>query len=59
VRRAIDCGGTSTGEHGIGQSGLKYLAWEFDPATLQVMAAIKRAVDPLDIMNPGKLPGAL
>ena len=58
VRRAIDCGGTSTGEHGIGQSGLKYLSWEFDAAALEVMAALKRALDPNNIMNPGKLPGS-
>jgi D-lactate dehydrogenase (cytochrome) len=57
VRRAIDAGGTSTGEHGIGQSGLKYLPWEFDGPALAAMQAIKRALDPDDIMNPGKLPG--
>ena len=57
VRRAIDCGGTSTGEHGVGQSGLRYLEWEFGGPALQAMRAIKRALDPHDIMNPGKLPG--
>jgi D-lactate dehydrogenase (cytochrome) len=59
VRRAIDCGGTSTGEHGIGQSGLRYLEWEFAGSALQAMRAIKRALDPHDIMNPGKLPGSV
>ena len=55
VRRAIGFGGTCTGEHGIGQSGRKYLQWEFDAATLAAMRAIKCALDPDGIMNPGKV----
>jgi D-lactate dehydrogenase (cytochrome) len=55
VKRALAFGGTSTGEHGIGQSNRKYLMLEFDQAALGMMRAIKRAVDPDNIMNPGKV----
>ena len=55
VKRALDCGGTSTGEHGIGQSNRGYLAMEFDTAALSLMRAIKRTIDPDNIVNPGKV----
>jgi len=55
VRRALRFGGTCTGEHGVGQSNMRYLTWEFNEATLNMMRTIKRALDPQDIMNPGKL----
>jgi D-lactate dehydrogenase (cytochrome) len=55
VRRAIDFGGTCTGEHGVGQSNMKYLGLEFNAATLAMMATIRRALDPDNIMNPGKI----
>jgi D-lactate dehydrogenase (cytochrome) len=55
VKRAIGMAGTCTGEHGIGQSNMKYLPLEFNDATLGMMRLIKRALDPHDIMNPGKL----
>ena len=58
VRRALDHGGTSTGEHGLGQTGLRYFEWENDPGARAAMRAIKQALDPRDILNPGKLPGA-
>ena len=51
---AISMGGTCTGEHGIGQGKRKYLYRELGEAT-QVMAAIKTALDPDNIMNPGKI----
>ena len=55
VRRGLDMEGTCTGEHGIGQAKMKYLRDEHPPATLDVMRAIKRSLDPDNIMNPGKV----
>jgi D-lactate dehydrogenase (cytochrome) len=57
AQRAIAMEGTCTGEHGIGQGKTKYLEAELGEG-LAVMRSIKAALDPLDIMNPGKiLPG--
>ena len=55
VKRALAHDGTSTGEHGIGQSNRRYLALEFDSGALATMRAVKRAIDPDNIMNPGKV----
>jgi D-lactate dehydrogenase (cytochrome) len=55
VERALAMDGTCTGEHGIGQGKMKYLEMEYGAPALQVMRAIKRALDPLDILNPGKI----
>ena len=52
--RAIRMEGTCTGEHGIGQGKAKYLKAELGDG-LGVMRSIKQALDPLNIMNPGKI----
>ena len=54
VERALKFGGTCSGEHGVGFGKLKYLAAEHG-AALDVMRSIKHAIDPDNLMNPGKL----
>ena len=51
---AIAVGGTVTAEHGTGLARAPYIERQFGPA-LDVMRAIKKALDPLNILNPGKM----
>ncbi len=55
VQRALDMGGTCTGEHGIGLGKLKHMRNEHGDGAVEAMQAIKRALDPQNIMNPGKV----
>ena len=52
--RAISMDGTCTGEHGIGQRKQKYLTHELGDS-VDFMRTIKQALDPKNIMNPGKI----
>jgi glycolate oxidase len=52
---AVELGGTISGEHGIGYVKSRYLAMALDDATILTMKRLKRALDPLGILNPGKM----
>jgi D-lactate dehydrogenase (cytochrome) len=54
VERALKMGGTCTGEHGVGTGKIKYMGKEHG-AGVDVMVAIKTALDPDNIFNPGKI----
>ena len=50
-----DLGGTLSGEHGIGSKRKKYMEMMMSPAELNLMRGVKKAFDPNNIMNPGKI----
>jgi glycolate oxidase len=52
---ALKFGGTLSGEHGIGVAKMKYLRGEIGESGLGLMRSIKNALDPTNILNPGKL----
>jgi glycolate dehydrogenase FAD-linked subunit len=54
----LDLGGTLSGEHGIGIAKAQYLAWEQSVGLIELQRKLKRALDPDDLLNPGKIFGA-
>jgi D-lactate dehydrogenase (cytochrome) len=54
VHRALSLDGTCTGEHGVGCGKIDFLIAEHGDA-MSVMRAIKKAIDPDNLMNPGKI----
>jgi glycolate oxidase len=52
---ALDLGGTMSGEHGVGLAKQPYIHLELTPDQVAAMQAIKKALDPNNILNPGKM----
>ena len=59
LQAAIDLGGTITGEHGVGLAKRKFLAKEQSPQLIELQRRVKKAFDPQDLLNPGKILHAL
>jgi D-lactate dehydrogenase (cytochrome) len=55
VQRALLSGGTCTGEHGIGLHKKEFLVKEAGETAVHVMRTIKQALDPHNLLNPGKI----
>ena len=55
VARALRLEGTCTGEHGVGLHKMDFLVTETGDGAVEMMRTIKRALDPKNIMNPGKI----
>ena len=54
-REALALGGTMSGEHGVGLAKAPYIPLEITPQTAAYMKALKKALDPNNILNPGKI----
>ncbi|KPK45915.1 MAG: hypothetical protein AMK74_01915, partial [Nitrospira bacterium SM23_35] len=54
-RKALELGGTISGEHGIGLTKAKYVNMELSRREVKVMESIKNVFDPKNILNPGKI----
>ena len=55
AQRAIGMGGTCTGEHGIGLGKIEFMEAEHGAGTIAAMRAVKAALDPHNLLNPGKV----
>jgi D-lactate dehydrogenase (cytochrome) len=55
VKRALALQGTCTGEHGVGLHKMDFLVAETGDGAVEMMRTIKRALDPKNILNPGKI----
>lgn len=59
-RKVLDMGGTISGEHGVGITKAPYVQMELSGAAIELMYRLKKAFDPNDILNPGKIfPGTI
>lgn len=54
-RRVVESGGTISGEHGIGLSKKPFMGYQFGPVELELLRRVKRAFDPDNLLNPGKI----
>jgi glycolate oxidase len=55
MRRVVAIGGAISGEHGIGLAKTPFLRFQHSPGAVRAMMAVKRALDPRGILNPGKM----
>jgi glycolate oxidase len=55
IRATLELGGSMSGEHGVGLSKSPYITMELTPSQISIMKAVKRAFDPNNILNPGKI----
>jgi glycolate oxidase len=55
IAEVLKLGGTMSGEHGVGLSKARFISMELSPAQIAVMTSIKKALDPNNILNPGKI----
>ena len=55
LEKSVALGGTVTGEHGVGVEKLSSMCVQFSPAEREQMLAVKRAFDPRELLNPGKV----
>jgi glycolate oxidase len=55
MRKVVSLGGAISGEHGIGLAKTPFLRLQHSAAAIRAMRAVKRALDPKGILNPGKM----